>query len=130
MMSPNIRASEFRRVKDCTTTTFDSASCALPARREWNSSTLAWASWVRRMTKAETTVNTTTSTTSSRPSRQFITMVSGSSTISETKVMMCSRKKPSHRPNRLSVPTSMIFISRPDWVSPWKDSGSDRTCWK
>ena len=129
-MSPNSRASLFSRVKDCTTTTFDSASCALPASRVWRFSTVFCALSVRWMTKAVRMVKNTTSPISSRPSRQFSARVSGSSTIAEMKVTRWSRKKDSHIPNRLSVPTSITFISRPDWMSPWKESGICSTCSK
>ena len=50
--------------------------------------------------------------------------------MAERKVIRCSRKKPSQSENSLSEPESMIFMIRPDCVSPWKDSGSDSTCWK
>jgi hypothetical protein len=76
------------------------------------------------------TAKTTTSPTSSRPSRQLSARVSGSSTSPAMKVTRWSRKKVSHRPNRLSVPTSITFIRRPDWMSPWKDSGMASTCSK
>ena len=130
VISPNIRASEPRREKDWTTTTLDSASCTLPASWVCSASTCPCAAWVLRITQAETIANSTTSPISSRPRRQLRNSVSGSSTTAPMKVIRCSRKKDSHRPNRLSDPISMILINRPDCVSPWKDSGRDRTCWK
>ena len=129
-ISWNSRASDCRREKDCTTITLESASCALPASCVCSCSTWPCATWVLRITQVETIANSTTSTISSRPSRQFRNRVSGSSTRAPMKVIRCSRKKDSQRPNRLSDPSSMIFISRPDCVSPWKDSGSASTCWK
>ena len=129
-MSPNIRASLFSRVKDCTTTTLDSASWALPASWVWKRSTWPCAVSVFRMISPVSTENSTTSPTSSRPIRQFIARVSGISTTAAMKVDMWSRKKLSHMLKRLSEPDSITFISRPDCTSPWKDSGSDSTCWK
>ncbi len=70
------------------------------------------------------------STTSTRPSRQLIQMPTGSSTMSETMAAQSSRKKESHMPQSVSVPWSMFFSRRPEWVSPWKERGSWSTCSK
>ena len=40
--------------------------------------------------------------------------VSGSSTMSETKLAKCSRKKESHSPHSVLVPVIITFTSRPE----------------
>ncbi len=54
-MSPNSRVSARSRVKDCTTMTFASASCAVPAKVELNASTRRCAASVERMISVVTT---------------------------------------------------------------------------
>ncbi len=80
----NRLVSAARRVNDCTTTTFASASCAVPARRDWWVSARACPASVRLITSTVTMANSTTSTISTVPSCQFISTVSGSSTSSAT----------------------------------------------
>ena len=42
----------------------------------------------------------------------------------------CSRKNPSQSRHSESVPFSITFISRPEWVPVWKVSGSCMMCSK
>ena len=85
---------------------------------------------VLRITSAVRPANTTQRTISSEASRQFRNSDSGSSTNSATKAAKCSRKNESHSPHSESMPVSITFISRPEWVPPWNDSGSCSTCSK
>ena len=78
MMSPNIRVSARSRVKDCTTITLASASCAVPARLELQVSTWRCPSSVCWITSVVTVENTITSTISVSASFQLSKMVSGS----------------------------------------------------
>ena len=48
----------------------------------------------------------------------------------DTMAARCSRKKPSHSHHSVSVPVSITFISRPEWVALWKLKGSWSTCSK
>ncbi len=75
-------------------------------------------------------VNTMHSANSNSAIRQLMAKASGSSTTSETMAAKCSRKKPSHSRHKASVPCSITFISRPEWVPVWKVSGSCRMCSK
>ena len=59
-----------------------------------------------------------------------LTSVIGNSTIRETKVMTCSRKKPSQTQSMLVAPSSITFSTRPEWVEVWNASGSSSTCSK
>jgi hypothetical protein len=54
------------------------------------------------------------STISSSPYRQLMKSVSGISTMSETKLAKCSRKKASHNAHSVFVPVIMTFTSRPE----------------
>jgi hypothetical protein len=62
--------------------------------------------------------NATHSTISSSASRQLMNSEIGSSTRSETMEARLSRKNPIHRPHSASVPCSITFIRRPEWVLP------------
>jgi len=42
----------------------------------------------------------------------------------------CSRKNPSHSRHNASVPFSITFIRRPEWVPVWKVSGNCMMCSK
>ena len=126
-MSPNIRSSSCSRLNDCTTITFDSASCAVPASAELCPSTRRCPASVLRTTIEVTVRNRQTSTISTSASRQFRNRVSGSSTTTDSTVESWSRKNTSQVPNNASVPVSMVLITRPECASPWNDSGSAST---
>ena len=91
---------------------------------------LALAGFGLAQTSEVSPANTRHSAISSSASRQFRNSDSGSSTSSETNAARCSRKKPSQSHHSESVPASMTFISRPEWMPPWKLSGSCRMCSK
>ena len=76
------------------------------------------------------TVNTTHSANNRIASRQFRYIDSGSSTTSDMIAAKCSRKNPSQSRHSESVPLSITFISRPEWVPVWKVSGSCMMCSK
>ena len=57
---------------------------------------------------------TTQSRISNSANRQLMKSVSGSSTMSETKLEKFSRKKASHRLHSVFVPVIITFISRPE----------------
>ena len=126
-ISPKRRLSAESRVKDCTTITLVSASCAVPARFEWYCSTRRCAVSVLRMTSTAKMQNRTTSVMSAIESCQFISSVMGSSTRVQMKVESCSRKNSSQTANRLSAPVIIDFMSRPECASPWKESGRAST---
>ncbi len=81
---PKRRRSAASRVKDCTTITLASASCAVLARLDWKNSAFAWPSSVRWVTSTVTAQNSSTSAISTRESCQLSSSVSGSSTSSAT----------------------------------------------
>lgn len=83
-----------------------------------------------RTTNVVSTVNTTHRMNSRMASRQLMQSASGSSTTSDMIAAKCSRKNPSHSRHSESVPFSITFISRPEWVPVWKVSGSCMMCSK
>ena len=78
---------------------------------------------VPRMTRFIAKPNTATSAIRTAAKRQLTTSVAGKVTNSATKAAQCSRKKVSHSPNIAFGPSSMILVSRPECVSPWKLAG-------
>ena len=107
-----------------------SASPARLASSLWRSSTACCRRSVRPTTQALVTAKKMIRTISSRPSRQFMNMLSGSMTNRATKVARFSRKKDSQMPNRWSTPVSITFSSRPECWAWWKAKGSTSTCSK
>ena len=105
-----------------------SASPARPASSLCRSSTFFCRRSVLLTTQTLVTAKNRISTSSSRPSRQFMNMLSGNMTNSATRVARFSRKKDSQIPNRLSTPVSMILISRPECCALWNEKGSISRC--
>src|SRR5436309_2469452 len=108
--------SDSTRTKLCTSATLPSASEARAESSLYCSSTAICMPNVLRTTKVVSAVKTTQSTNSRTASRQFRYSDSGSSTTTDRIAAKCSRKKPSQSRHSASVPLSITFISRPEWV--------------
>ena len=74
--------------------------------------------WVLRAIRAVRPAKTTHSTIRSDANRQLIRSEIGSRTSSEMNDERWSRKNPTHSPHNVSVPCSITFINRPEWVLP------------
>ncbi|MGY3342135.1 hypothetical protein ACVWYK_000904 [Bradyrhizobium sp. USDA 4470] len=122
--------SDSTRTKLCTSATFPSASDARAESSLYCSSTAICMPKVLRTTKVVNAVKTMHSTKRRIASRQFRYSDNGSSTTTDRIAAKCSRKKPSQSRHSASVPLSITFINRPEWVPEWNVSGSCRMCSK